>query len=37
LGEVLAEGPVLVESQAWLEGPAMDEAVWPLGPAVDVD
>jgi len=37
LGEASAEGPVLVDDLPWLEGPALEDAVWPLGPAAEVD
>jgi len=37
MGEALVEGPVLVEEQAWLGGSVLEEAVWPLEPAVEVD
>jgi len=37
LGEALVEGPALVEDPAWFEGPTLEEAVWPLKPAAEVD
>jgi hypothetical protein len=37
LGEILAEGPALVMSLAWREGPAQEEEERPLEPAGDVD
>jgi len=37
LGEALAEDLALVQDPAWLQGPAMREAVRPLDPAAEVD
>jgi len=37
LGEALADGPALVEDRAGLEGPALVEAVRPLGLVAEVD
>jgi len=34
---VLAEGPALVEDRAWVDGPALEEAVSPLELAAEVD
>ena len=31
------EGPVLVEGPAWLDGPALEELVWLLEPAGEID
>lgn len=37
MGEVLAEGPALVGDPAWLEGPALEDAVQPLQLVAEVD
>jgi hypothetical protein len=37
LGEALEQGTALVEDLVCLEGPALEEAVWPMGPGAEVD